>query len=163
MSQQLKLIELTKNYQEMKNEIKQRESIIINKFKEVFEEEIVQLMKKLPSVKVLTWTQTTKWEGGMSFDFKVNDPVFLSFKPKRIHLNGDDYADNCYLEVEEGFIIGHISKVEKSLLTIEEKEICQQIFTIFQTNEKPLQHLFGENIAGYVTSDNIKIYDYESY
>jgi hypothetical protein len=159
MSEKLNLIDITQNYQEIQKEFKEKENMIINQFKKVFKTEIVELMKKLPSVKVLTWTQTTKWEGGMTFDFRVNDAVFLSFVPEEIH----KYSDNYELPTEKDFIIDSINDLPKSPLSETEKEVCQQILNIFKNNEKPLEHLFGENIAGYVTVNGIEIYDYNDY
>lgn len=159
MTQKLNLSEITKRNKELIKKFKIEQNKLSNQFEDIFEEEMIQLMNKLPSIKALVWTQTTKWEGGMTFDFQVNEIAFLSFElpPTDIH----KYPSNYDLPTKEDFVIYSDYSLKESSLTKEEKEICTQIFEVFEENQKSLENLYGENIAGYITKNGVYIYDYE--
>lgn len=173
MTNKLNLSNITQNYKELIENFENEKNKLSDQFEEIFEEEIVQLINKLPSIKSLTWTQTTKWEGGMTFDFQVNEIAFLSFElnlynheDEEDDFDGDydeihKYPSNYKLPTKKDFVIDSLKSLKKSSLSEEEKTICTQIFEIFKTNKQPLEKLFGENIAGYVTKNGVHSYDYE--
>lgn len=151
------IVEVSNKYQEFKISIKQQEAEFAVSFKEVFERDMVAMLKEVTPIKAIVFVQYSMWHDGMEHEFTVYRPHFLSFVPTELK---EYYDDNEDLLTLQDFILTS-SDIERSLqLNEEERKTCIQIREVILNNDNLFYSMFGDHKAICLSESGLQVKNY---
>ena len=147
------LVDISNSYQELKKGFKREEKKLAAQFNEVFESNMVEMLKQVEPIKAVVWVQYA----GMEDDFTVQLPHFLSFVPTELR----EYYDNIDLPTENDFIIDPTQVQSTTHLNDQQRKICLEMKKIITNNDPFFLSAFGDHKALCLTTNGLEIKHYE--
>ena len=149
--------------EQQREEFEKQKKVLMESFKQSMEQLCKDLFEVVPSIKCISWTQYTPYfADGDECIFSLNTFNFYNFVPEDL---GYDAEDVEYEEDQWGFSMAtyydnKYSK-KKTKVTQEDFNVLKKFFDIMNANEDFLKEVIGDHVQVILTSEEMKVEEYE--